>query len=339
MRRSEQQGEEAGVLAFMRPVLTFLALALLAVTMVPASDRTADQAAGPSHPLVIAHRGASGLLPEHSLPAYLLGMEQGADYIEPDLVMTRDGHLVVRHDIYLSTTTNVADLPRFRDRKRTFEGREDWFVFDFTLKELRGLRVRQPRPERGQGHDGRYPVMTLWEVIAAVAAYDRPVGVYPEIKRPDLFISLGLDPTEPLLAALDVVESLGLPVYVQSFNGPYLRRLAEAGVKPLVLNVYRREDGTISTPIAPYADVVDAIGADKRLLFDDDGTSDFLARAHDLGLDVHAWTIRDDDVPARFDSVQAELSALFAMGVDGVFADFPATVRTVPGRISGERAP
>ncbi len=119
-------------------------------------------------PIVIAHRGASGYLPEHTLEAYKLGIEQGADYIEPDLVMTKDGVLVARHDIYLSSTTNVASKPEFADRKRTIGDKTDWFVMDFTLDEIKTLRARQAFPGRDKSFDDLLEIPTLDEIVALV---------------------------------------------------------------------------------------------------------------------------------------------------------------------------
>lgn len=145
-------------------------------------------------PVVIAHRGASGYLPEHTLAAYTLAIEQGADFIEPDLVATRDGVLVARHDNELSASTDVAGRGEFASRRcrKRIDGVDvdGWFCEDFTLAELRRLRAREPLPELRPGsarEDGRHEVATFDEVLALAAAAPRPVGVYPELKHPTWF--------------------------------------------------------------------------------------------------------------------------------------------------------
>lgn len=158
------------------------------------------------NPLIIAHRGASSELPEHTLEAYQRAIDQGADYIEPDLVMTRDGMLVARHENEISGTTDIADRPEFADRRttKTIDGRRvtGWFTEDFTLAEVRTLRAReriaQLRPQSAS-HDGRYAIATLAEILALVERQSRPIGIIPEIKHPSYFASIGL-PMEELLA-------------------------------------------------------------------------------------------------------------------------------------------
>jgi len=146
-------------------------------------------------PIVIAHRGASGHRPEHTLAAYSLAIEQGADYIEPDLVLTKDGILVVRHENEISGTTNVADHPEFAARKttKTIDGQEmsGWFTEDFTLAELQTLRAKERLPElrpANTEYDGKYPIPTLEEVLQLLKAheqkYGKRIGIYQETKHP-----------------------------------------------------------------------------------------------------------------------------------------------------------
>jgi glycerophosphoryl diester phosphodiesterase len=186
-------------------------------------------------PLVIAHRGASGYLPEHTLEAYAAAIEQGADFIEPDLVSTRDGHLVARHEPMLGETTDVASRPEFRDRRRTREvdgiAVTDWFTVDFTLAELRTLRAIQPRAGRPKQHDGRYAIPTLPEILDLALRFGRergrPVGVYAETKHPAWHAALGLAIEPPLLAALGArgLDHRDAPVFIQSFETANLREL------------------------------------------------------------------------------------------------------------------
>src|SRR5688500_13064955 len=187
-----------------------------------------------AEPIVIAHRGASALRPEHTLAAYELAIELGADLIEPDVVATCDGQLVARHENEISGTTDVAERHEFAARRTVKEidglRREGWFTEDFTLAELRTLRARERLPElRGTAHDGRFAIPTLDEVVALAARAG--VGVYPETKHPTYFASLGLPLEPPLLAAL---EGFGGPVFIQSFEAGNLRALRAQTGHPLV---------------------------------------------------------------------------------------------------------
>jgi glycerophosphoryl diester phosphodiesterase len=198
-------------------------------------------------PLVIGHRGASGYLPEHTLEAYKLAIQQGADFIEPDLVMTRDGYLIARHEPMLGATTDVADKPEFASRKRKMlvDGveTEDWFAGDFTIAEIRQLRAKQQMKERDQSHNGKYIVPTFQEVIDLAktesARLGRTIGVYPETKHPTFHNAIGL-PLEPSLVG--VLNANGwttkdAPVIVQSFevaNLKFLRRLTNVRLVQLV---------------------------------------------------------------------------------------------------------
>ena len=145
-----------------------------------------------SKPLVIGHRGAHGYLPAHTLEGYALAIELGADYIEPDLVMTRDGHLIARHEPNLIATTNVKDLPQFADRKRVavVDGvaEEGWFASDFTLTEIKQLRAVQDFGERPQQFNGKFEIPTLEEIIELAKRKTeekgRTIGIYPETKHP-----------------------------------------------------------------------------------------------------------------------------------------------------------
>ncbi|UOQ66952.1 glycerophosphodiester phosphodiesterase [Hymenobacter volaticus] len=188
-------------------------------------------------PLVIAHRGASGLLPEHTLEAYTLAIAQGADFIEQDLVLTKDQVLVCRHEPFLSGTTNVADLPQFASRKTTkmLDGVpvNDWFASDFTLAEIKTLRAKQAMPYRSQEFNGRYSIPTFQEVIdlakAQSAITGRTIGIYPETKHPTFHESQGLPLTKKLMDALTAAgwNSKEAPVFVQSFEVSNLRAIRD----------------------------------------------------------------------------------------------------------------
>lgn len=302
-------------------------------------------------PIVIAHRGASGELPEHTIEAYARAIELGADFIEPDLVITKDGVLVARHDRFLSTTTDVADRPEFAARQRSdayaarTEGlnRADWWVEDFTLAEMKTLRARQPRQGRSSEYDNLFSVPTFDEIIALAAAADRPVGLYPETKHPEFFRSIGLEFEDALLASLKNAESAS--VYIQSFEPEILRRLRKRTSIPLVqlvASVAGRPFPDIDLKtIAGYAD---GVGPSKDFVLSSLAISTgYTDKAHAEGLFVHVWTHRDDApylsgevaVPAdilvcatdagRPVGAVFEAAALFNAGVDGIFSDFPDT--------------
>ena len=281
----------------------------------------------PGTPIVIAHRGASGYRPEHTLASYRLGIELGADYVEPDLVSTRDGVLVARHEADLSRTTDVAEHPRWRSRRTTKEidgvRVTGWFVEDFTLAELKTLRVverlRELRP-RNCRYDGRYEVPTFEEILGLVAAESerlgRPVGVYPETKHAGHFRGLGLGLEEPLLDALSRhgYARPGAPVFVQSFEPDSLRRLRSRTALPLVQLVAAEGRLDLVSPagLRRVATWADAVGVETRLVSETAVVSD----AHAAGLPVHVWTLRG--------GVEEALGYLRA-GVDGVFSDHPDT--------------
>lgn len=291
---------------------------------------------GGADPIVIAHRGASGELPEHTIAAYERAIEQGADFIEPDLVMTRDGVLIARHDRYLSTTTDVAERPEFAGRRR--EGgsdgrtRDDWWAEDFTLEEIKTLRAVQPFPGRPSTFDRRFPIPSLAEVldlVVAKAAAGMRVGLYPETKAPGHHAAVGLPMGGVLLDALDGagLQEKGIPVFIQSFEPGILAELAPRTRWPLIQLI--SGDARTGEPSVDDVDV-SGLGVNKALLWGPDGSpTDLVARAHARGLLVHVWTVRDDRVGPGFEAVDDELTALFAQGVDGVFTDFPATAREV----------
>lgn len=178
-------------------------------------------------PIVIAHRGASGYLPEHTLESYKLAIEQGADFIEPDLVSTQDGVLIARHEPNLIDTTNVAEMAKFADRKQTkiIDGAAQvgFFAEDFTLAEIKQLRSRQFHPFRDQSYNDRFDIPTLSEILDLVnqveAATGKQVGIYPETKHPTYFEQLGLALEEPLIKTL-IANHFTDPkrVFIQSFE-------------------------------------------------------------------------------------------------------------------------
>ncbi len=279
-------------------------------------------------PIVIAHRGASGVLPEHTIAAYQRAIDMGADYIEPDLVITKDGVLVARHDRYLSGSTDVSKHPEFADRKRpdaNHEG-EDWFIEDFTLAEIKTLRAVQPRAGRPTNYDGQYEIPTFEEIVRLAKmsskSAGRPIGIYPETKQPTAFAAVGLRHDEAMLEILAAFgyEGATAPVFIQSFEMENLQRLNS---KTDIRLIYLTE---IRPDFAVLAKTVDGIGPYKKLLLNENGEdTGFIAAAHAAGLAVHPWTFRDDQLDPKFSDIETEIKAYYALGVDGVFSDFPDT--------------
>jgi len=280
-------------------------------------------------PLVIAHRGASGYRPEHTLAAYELAIRLGADVIEPDLVSTKDGVLVARHENEISATTDVADHPEFAARKTTkiVDGVSitGWFTEDFTVADLKRLRAKERipalRPENTL-YDGRYAVPTLQEVIDLAKDWSRRLGrriaIYPETKHPTYFRSLDLALEKPLAQALrrNRWAHRQAPVFVQSFevgnlielnsmiDVPLVQLLNDSG-KPydFVVSGDPRTYAELATPaglrfISTYAD---GIGANKNLVIPRDAEgrltqpTGLVKDAHGAGLVVHAWTFRNEN--------------------------------------------
>jgi glycerophosphoryl diester phosphodiesterase len=220
-------------MALRRTLIAFV-LAVLAVTLAPTA--AGARGSGEPHPLIIGHRGAAGYLPDHTLPGYALAIRLGADFIEPDLVSTKDGHLIARHEPNILRTTDVAQHPEFADRRRTavIDGfpEDGFFASDFTLAEIRTLRAVQPLPEeRPTQFDGRFRIPTLEEVIALAKRYSRrqhrTIGIYPETKHPTYHESIGLPLERTLVKTLDRagLSKRRSPVFIQSFEQSNLERL------------------------------------------------------------------------------------------------------------------
>ena len=311
--------------------------------------------------LLIAHRGASGYRPEHTLEAYALAVALGADVIEPDLVATRDGVLVARHENEISGTTDVAHHAAFADRRTTkaVDGHDvtGWFTEDFTLAEIKTLRAVERLPALRPGstvYDGRFEIPTLDEILALTARLStergRPVGLYPETKHPSYFAEFGLPLEPPLLDALHGAgyRTRTAPVWIQSFevgNLEHLRRATDLRLVQLAAPGERPWDrstpyGSMLRPdgLARIATYADAIGVARALVLPDDAPLDrptaLVGHAHTAGLDVHVWTVRAEnaflppalrrgDEPAAWGDVAALVRALVQAGVDGLFADQP----------------
>ena len=376
-----------------RTLLTAVAVGfgLAASGITPVLAQTAAPAVAPQKLLIVGHRGASGYRPEHTLEAYKLAIEQGADFIEPDLVATKDGVLIARHEPMMSGTTDVATRPEFASRNTTrkVDGVDttDWFAGDFTLAEIKTLRAKQAFADRDQSHNGKYEIPTFQEVIdlakSESARLGRTIGVYPETKHPIFHAAIGL-PLEDRL--LDMLKAAGWtekssPVIIQSFetaNLKYLRGKTQVRLFQLVDADDVDKDGGIvlAAPfdkpydfvvtgdkrtfkdlvsaeglkeIATYADGVapwkpylmagkQVIGQDgKPQDLNKDGViderdrvllppTDVVKNARAAGLQIHTWTFRSE--PKRLasdfkDDPAAEYKAFMALGIDGLFSDFP----------------
>ncbi len=225
-------------------------------------------------PIVIAHRGAQSIFPEHTLEAYEKAIELGADFIEPDLVMTKDSVLIARHEPFISGTTNVADLPEFADLKTTknLDGKEitDWFVSDFTLEQIKTLKAKQARSDRSDQFDGLYSIPTLKEIITLAKSRKttkgKDVGIYPEMKHPYFHSQLGFGIEDALLEELSVAgwNSKNAPVFVQCFEvAPlqYINSISDVKLVQLIstYNVnangsldYNVPDGDFISYASPY---------------------------------------------------------------------------------------
>ncbi|MFK4851222.1 esterase-like activity of phytase family protein [Microbacterium sp. ZW T6_19] len=317
-------------------------------------DRTKVE---PEQVTVIGHRGASGYRPEHTLASYEQAIVQCADYIEPDVVSTKDGVLVARHENEISGTTDVAAHPEFASRKttKTIDGVKTtgWFTEDFTFAELRTLRAKERLPQTRPANtafDGLYVIPTLDEVLDlarhSVSCDGRQIGVYPETKHPSYFDSIGLSLEEPLVAALQAngVDSADAPVIVQSFevaNLKELNGLTDVHLAQLINSSGRPYDFTLAGDARTYADLVkpaglaeissyaDGIGAEKSVLIPrtPDGRlaspSPVIADAHAVGLDVHGWTFRLENqyLPVEFRSSADPIAPGDLAGEIRVFLD------------------
>ncbi|QUL37574.1 glycerophosphodiester phosphodiesterase family protein [Erythrobacter sp. JK5] len=331
------------------PFLAFLIGAFVAVTPIAVAAQDA--------PIVIAHRGASGERPEHTLAAYELAIDQGADFIEPDLVATKDLVLVARHENELSDTTDVASREEFEDRRRDkiIDGQRiaGWFAEDFTLAELRTLRARERVPATRPANarfDGLYQVPTLAEIVKLVrakeAATGRRIGLYPELKHPTFLLQEeGIDMVDLLLRDLrELGIGAGDPVFVQSFEVGVLQRLDQRSDYRLV-QLIRDVGGPADEPGMRYEEMISPTGLKEiatyadgigpwlgHVLGEDLSPTDLVANARAAGLTVHPWTLRKENgflppalqngaVQSADGRYRALWSAAIASGADGFFTD------------------
>jgi len=285
--------------------------------------------------IVIGHRGAAGYLPEHTLESYAFAYALGADYIEPDLVMTKDGVLICLHDVYLEYTTNVEEL--FPDRRRP-DGH--WYAIDFTLEEIKRLSVhercrrdgRPYFPNRFPVGKSRFEVPTFAEMIELIQGLNRStgrdVGIYPELKKPSWHMQRGYDIAAALMDVLDRYgyRGPGAKIFIQCFEAETLVRLRDefhtelpliqlVSASPTYWRMWTREG------LADIASYADGIGPNKSII---EKNPEYVAWAHALGLVVHPYTFRADSLPRKYGSLEEELETFFfTYDVDGVFTDFP----------------
>ncbi|TDM04838.1 MAG: glycerophosphodiester phosphodiesterase [Ideonella sp. MAG2] len=294
--------------------LLWAALALAALQACGGGDEPRYNTLSGEPPLVIGHRGASGERPEHTLESYQLAIDQGADFIEPDLVLTSDGQMVARHEPMLDSTTDVAaKFPASRKSTKMVDGVSTtaYFASDFTLAELKTLRAVQSRADRSQAYNGQFSIPTLAEVITlaknASAKTGRTIGIYPEIKHSTfhdgLFGSHVFEDKLVSMLHLAYGNTRTAPTYADAVGPwkPYLVKTVDDGVE-------RTGDSTLSIN-------------DRRV----DGSTGVIEMAHAKGLLVHTWTFRNDASGYGFKDPQAEMRYYMSLGLDGVFTDFPAT--------------
>jgi glycerophosphoryl diester phosphodiesterase len=350
--------------------------------------------------IVIGHRGTPGYLPEHTIEGYTNAIIMGADFIEPDLVMTKDGFLVVRHEPMLSGTTNVSEMPKFTSKKTTknVDGKQitDWFVSDFTLAEIKQLRAKQAFAKRPKQFDNLYSIPTFDAVIALAKQKSkelgRTIGIYPETKHPSFHEVQNLHITDKLLEQLTAAgwNNAESPVYIQSFevsNLQYIRTKSTVktiqllGCYDVALNgdlVFqvpkgelisdgmpydwylkgdKRDFGFFRTPegldfvktyasgIGPWKTFIisykgndsdnngkaDDVNGDQKI-DDTDKTAlpptNLISEAHKRGLEVHAYTFRNESRRLLQDynnNPILEYQAFYKLGIDGVFSDFTDT--------------
>ncbi|MBD2627183.1 glycerophosphodiester phosphodiesterase [Trichormus variabilis] len=311
-------------------------------------------------PIIIAHRGASGYRPEHTLAAYELAIDLGADYIEPDLVITKDGNLIARHENEISETTDIAIHAEFTHLKTTKiidgEVKIGWFTEDLTLAELKTLKAKERIPQlrpQNTAYDGIFTIPTLNEIIDLAKRKSlelgRMIGIYPETKHPTYFKSIGLPLENNLLTTL---YKINLPIFIQSFEVGNLQELSKKTDLPLVqlindsgkpydfvVNGDNRtyQDLVTKTELIEVSKYAQAIGVNKNLLIPRDITGKLLSStslvndAHAANLQVHAWTFRNEDFFLPFDlqkNPQGEYKIFFTLGIDGVLSDYPDTAKS-----------
>ncbi len=298
------------------------------------------------NPLVIGHRGASGHRPEHTLEAYQLAIEMGADFIEPDLVSTKDGVLIARHENEISETTDVAEKFPTKKATKIIDGESitGWFTEDLTLQEIKTLKAKERLSFRNQKYNGQFQIPTFEEILNLAKTESekrkRSIGVYPETKHPSYFQSLKLPLDQKLV---QVLRSANLdrqknPIFIQSFEPTILQTLKTQTTDPLILligdltevpydlkqtaNKMTYQQLLSEKSMNELKNYISGIGFHKSHLLN----SDLVERAHQQNLLVHVYTFRSDKtyLDSKYQGrPELEYLEFFKLGVDGVFSDFP----------------
>ncbi len=319
-----------------------LVLCLLAPATVAPATLAADAPAVrplPAHPLIVAHRGASGYLPEHTREAYIAAIDMGADFLEIDLVLTKDGHLIARHENEISSSTDVAARYPGRKTKKTIDGKEEegWFSEDFTLEEIRTLRAKQLLAIRDQSNNGKFLVASLDDILKLRAdklrETGRTIGLYLEPKQPAYYRSINR-PLEPILISALKAQALARAdsrVILHSYDAESVKLMSQLTAGP-VSQLLSDQSQTTDESLAQIARYAKSIGAQKRWIVPVDANgqtqapTDLIQRAHKMGLRVHANVFAPESqfLPASYRGDQAKEYCLFqSLGVDGVFTDTP----------------
>ena len=283
---------------------------------------SSDGSAQYSKKTLVAHRGASAYAPEHTLVAYRLAIEQGADFVEQDLAVTKDGVLICLHDASLERTTNVEELFPGRVSTQTIEGktRKAWLANDFTLAEIKTL-------DAGSWFDRKFAGEKVPTFDEAIAVIRGKAGIFPELKTPEIYAGRDVKFEEMVAAALDKNGLRGpkadakTPVILQTFGQPSARKLAQIKIGvPVVLLLGSDEGFGTADAVKAWKGVVQGFGPAKQIVLKN---PDFVKWAHAEGMTVTPYTFRASD-PGTFKDVTAEMSYyLFTLGVDAVFTDNP----------------
>ena len=306
-------------------LLALTALAAVPLTMTGLSLASMASLTAAGGKTLIAHRGASGYAPEHTRAAYEMAMEQGANFVEQDLAVTKDGVLVCIHDDTLERTSNVAEVfpDRFSQENLVRQPGKHWLVNDFTLEELRRL-------DFGRWFDGKYAgqtILTFQEAIDLVKKNGK-AGIYPELKSPPLYTGRGVDMVKIFVEqvkknGLDTPASLkSFPMIVQSFDEPTIKRLStELPTVPRVLLMSRFDEaGMTDARLKVIKSFATGIGPEKRLIAEQPTV---VAKAHAAGLTVTVWTFASKDLNG-YPNVKAEMSHfLNDLGIDALFTNNP----------------
>ena len=277
--------------------------------------------AQPARKQVVAHRGASAYAPEHTLAAYRLALEQGADFVEQDLAVTRDGVLICLHDASLERTTNVEQLFPTRSVEAVIDGRQRkaWLANDFTLAEIKQL-------DAGSWFDPKFATERVPTFEEAVSVVKGKAGLYPELKTPEMYEGRDVRFEELVAAALDQHRLRGpsadpkTPLILQTFGEASARKLAAMNIGVPVVLLIDNGAGWDAARIATWKGVVQGFGPAKGIVL---ANPQFVTVAHAAGITVTPYTFRSSDT-GTFPSVKAEMEHyLYTLGVDALFTDNP----------------